>query len=222
MAGEVTPVIRVLLADDDPLVRSGLKMMLRGAGDIEVVGEVEDGSGVAAAVRRHMPDVVLMDIRMPVMDGIAATRALTGQDSTAQVIVLTTFDTDRLVVEAVRAGAAGYLLKHTEPEQIVRALRSAARGEPVLSPAAARALIDHAAAGSGTRAEQAARQFARLSERERDVALAVAEGLSNAEIGARLHLSAGTVKAHLSSALAKLGLDNRVQLALLAHDANPG
>lgn len=222
MAGEVTPVIRVLLADDDPLVRSGLKMMLRGAGDIEVVGEVEDGSGVVAAVRRHMPDVVLMDIRMPVMDGIAATRALAGQDSAAQVIVLTTFGTDRLVVEAVRAGAAGYLLKHTEPEQIVLALRSAARGEPVLSPAAARALIDHAAAGSGTRTEQAARQFALLSERERDVAVAVAEGLSNAEIGARLHLSAGTVKAHLSSALAKLGLDNRVQLALLAHDANPG
>jgi len=222
MAGEVTPVIRVLLADDDPLVRSGLKMMLRGAGDIEVVGEVEDGSGVAAAVRRHMPDVVLMDIRMPVMDGIAATRALTGQDSAAQVIVLTTFGTERLVVEAVRAGAAGYLLKHTEPEQIVLALRSAARGEPVLSPAAARALIDHTAAGSGTRAEHAARQFALLSERERDVAVAVAEGLSNAEIGARLHLSAGTVKAHLSSALAKLGLDNRVQLALLAHDANPG
>lgn len=222
MAGEVTPVIRVLLADDDPLVRSGLKLMLRGAGDIEVVGEVEDGSGVAAAVRRLMPDVVLMDIRMPVMDGIAATRALTGQDSAAQVIVLTTFDTDRLVVEAVRAGAAGYLLKHTKPEQIVLALRSAARGEPVLSPAAARALIDHAAAGSGRRTEEAARQFALLSERERDVAVAVAEGLSNTEIGARLHLSAGTVKAHLSSALAKLGLDNRVQLALLAHDANPG
>jgi DNA-binding NarL/FixJ family response regulator len=215
-------VIRVLLVDDDPLVRAGLKMMLRGAGDIEVVGEVEDGSGVAAAVRRYMPDVVLMDIRMPVMDGIAATRALTGRDSTAQVIVLTTFDADRLVVEAVRAGAAGYLLKHTEPEQIVQALRSAARGEPALSPAAARALIDHAAAGSTTRAEQAARQFARLSERERAVAIAVAEGLSNAEIGARLHLSAGTVKAHLSSALAKLELDNRVQLALLAHDANPG
>jgi DNA-binding NarL/FixJ family response regulator len=222
VAGEVISVIRVLLVDDDPLVRAGLKLMLRGAADIEVVGEVEDGSGVAASVRRHMPDVVLMDIRMPVMDGIAATRALTGRDTTARVIVLTTFDTDRLVVEAMRAGAAGYLLKHTEPEQIVQALRSAARGEPALSPAAARALIEHAAAGSGVRSEQAARQFALLSERERQIAMAVAEGLSNAEIGARLHLSAGTVKAHLSSALAKLDLDNRIQLALLAHDANAG
>jgi DNA-binding NarL/FixJ family response regulator len=222
VAGEVISVIRVLLVDDDPLVRAGLKLMLRGAADIEVVGEVEDGSGVAASVRRHMPDVVLMDIRMPVMDGIAATRALTGRDTTARVIVLTTFDTDRLVVEAMRAGAAGYLLKHTEPEQIVQALRSAARGEPALSPAAARALVEHAAAGSGVRSEQAARQFALLSERERQIAMAVAEGLSNAEIGARLHLSAGTVKAHLSSALAKLDLDNRIQLALLAHDANAG
>lgn len=218
----MTTVIRVLLVDDDPLVRAGLKMMLRGAGDIEVVGEVEDGSGVAAAVRRHTPDVVLMDIRMPVMDGIAATRALTGRGAEAQVIVLTTFGADRLVMAAMRAGAAGYLLKHTEPEQIVAALRSAARGEPALSPAAARALISNAAASSGPRAEQAARQMARLSEREREVASAVAEGLSNAEIGARLHLSAGTVKAHLSSALAKLDLDNRIQLALLAHDASDG
>ena len=218
MAVPVTPAIRVLLADDDPLVRAGLKMMLRGAGDIEVVGEVEDGAAVAAAVRRHTPDVVLMDIRMPVMDGITATRTLTSRDTAAQVIVLTTFDADRLVMAAVRAGAAGYLLKHTEPEQIVAAVRRAARGEPALSPAAARALIEHAAA-SGTRAEDAARRLALLSGREREIAAAVAEGLSNAEIGARLHLSAGTVKAHLSSALAKLGLDNRIQLALLAHDA---
>ena len=215
-------MIRVLLVDDDPLVRAGLKMMLGGAGDIEVVGEVEDGSGVAAAVRRHGPDVVLMDIRMPVMDGIAATRALTGQGTAAQVIVLTTFGADRLVVAAMRAGAAGYLLKHTEPERIVQAVRDAARGDPALSPAAARALIDHAAAGAGGRVEQAARRFALLSDREREIAVAVAEGLSNAEIGARLHLSAGTVKAHVSSALAKLDLDNRLQLALLAHDATAG
>jgi DNA-binding NarL/FixJ family response regulator len=222
VAGGVTRVIRVLLVDDDPLVRAGLKMMLGGAGDIEVVGEVADGSGVAAAVGDHAPDVVLMDIRMPVMDGIAATRALTGRGTAARVIVLTTFDTDGLVVEAMRAGAAGYLLKHTEPGQIVQAVRDTARGEPALSPAAARALIDHAAAGSGTRAQQAARQFALLSDREREIAAAVAEGLSNAEIGARLHLSAGTVKAHVSSALTKLDLDNRIQLALLAHDATAG
>jgi DNA-binding NarL/FixJ family response regulator len=167
-------LIRVLLVDDDPLVRAGLKMMLRGADDIEIVGEVDDGSGVAAAVRRHAPDVVLMDIRMPVMDGIAATRTLTGTVTAPAVIVLTTFDADRIVLDAMRAGAAGYLLKHTEPEQIVQAVRSAARGEPALSPAAARALFDHAAAGSGTRAEQAARRFALLSERERTIAIAVA------------------------------------------------
>lgn len=177
---------------------------------------------MADAVRRHAPDVVLMDIRMPVMDGIAATRALAGAHPVSRVIVLTTFDTDRLVLEAMRAGAAGYLLKHTEPEEIVEAVRRAARGEPVLSPSAARTLIDHALAGAGPRVEQAGRRMALLTDREREIAAAVAEGLSNAEIGARLHLSMGTVKAHLSSALAKLDLDSRIQLALLAHDADTG
>lgn len=218
-------MIRVLLADDDPLVRAGLRVMLRGADDIDVVGEAADGSQVAAAVREHGPDVVLMDIRMPVMDGIAATRALLRSGSqagqTPQVIVLTTFDEHRLVLEAMRAGAAGYLVKHAAPEEIVEAVRRAARGEPALSPSAARALIEHAAAGSGDRAEQARKRLALLTERERDVAAAVADGLSNTEIGARLHLSVGTVKAHLSSALTRLDLDNRIQLALLSHDARP-
>ncbi|MGW2642055.1 response regulator transcription factor [Streptomyces sp. NPDC001348] len=215
-------MIRVLLADDDPLVRTGLKMMLRGADGIEVVGEVADGAQVAAAVREHRPGVVLMDIRMPVMDGLAATRALTRRGAQApQVIVLTTFDEHGLVLEAMRAGAAGFLVKHAVPEEIVEAVRRAARGEPALSPSAARALIEHAAAGPGHRAEHARQQLMRLTEREREVAAAVAKGLSNTEIGARLHLSVGTVKAHLSSALAKLELDNRVQLALLTHDAGP-
>ena len=218
-------MIRVLLADDDPLLRAGLKLMLRGAGSIEVVGEVADGASVAGAVRDLTPDVVLMDIRMPVLDGIAATRELAKArtaDQTApapQVIVLTTFDKDTTVLEAMRAGAAGYLLKHTEPEEIVQAVRSAAAGRPALSPSVARTLIEYAAGGSGTRAEEARTQLALLSEREREIASAVAEGLSNSEIAERLHLSAGTVKAHLSSSLAKLGLDNRIQLALLAHDA---
>jgi DNA-binding NarL/FixJ family response regulator len=214
-------VIRVLLVDDDALVRSGLKMMLLGAQDIEVVGEVADGASVANAVRRHAPDVVLMDIRMPVMDGIAATRELAAAGTAAKVIALTTFGADTTVLEAMRAGALGYLLKHTEPEQIVEAIRSAAQGEPVLSPSAARALIDHVAARSAPRTQQARARLARLTDREKDIAFAVAQGLSNIEIGARLHLSMGTVKAHLSSALDKLDLDNRVQLALLAHDANP-
>jgi DNA-binding NarL/FixJ family response regulator len=221
-------MIRVLLVDDDPLVRVGLTMMLRGADGIEIVGEVADGAAVPAAVRQHRPDVVLMDIRMPVMDGITATRALTGRDPAPRVIVLTTFGAEDTVLDAVRAGAAGYLLKHTEPEEIVEAVRRAARGEPVLSPSAARALIAHASgsgsssgsgAGVGARAEAARVRLAVLSDRERDVAAAVAEGLSNSEIGARLHLSVGTVKAHLSSALTKLSIDNRIQLALLAHDA---
>ncbi len=211
---------RVLLVDDDPLVRSGLKMMLRGAEGIEVVGEVADGADVADAVRREAPDVVLMDIRMPVVDGIAATRALGRRDTAPQVIVLTTFGADDTVLAAIRAGAAGYLLKHTEPEQIVDAVRRAGRGEPVLSPSVARTLIEHAASGADSRAEQARARLAVLSERERQIAAAVAEGLSNTEIGARLHVSAGTVKAQVSSALTKLGLDSRIQLALLAHDAN--
>ncbi|GAA1088394.1 MULTISPECIES: response regulator transcription factor [Streptomyces violaceusniger group] len=215
-------MIRVLLADDDPLVRTGLKMMLRGADGIEVVGEASDGAEVAAAVREHAPDVVLMDIRMPVMDGLAATRELTGRGAQApQVIVLTTFDEHGLVLEAMRSGAAGYLVKHAVPEEIVEAVRRAARDEPALSPSAARALIRHAAVGPDDRAELARQRLALLTEREREVAEAVAEGLSNTEIGARLHLSLGTVKAHLSSALAKLDLENRVQLALLTHDAHP-
>lgn len=218
----MTTMIRVLVVDDDPLVRAGLTMMLHGAPDLEVVGEAEDGAGVARAVRRHSPDVVLMDIRMPGMDGIAATRTVAGGDRAPRVIVLTTFDADELILEAVRAGAAGYLLKHTDPGELVEAVRRAAHGTPALSPAAARALIDHAAAGAGTRTEQARRRLAALSERERQIADAVAEGLSNSEIGQRLHLSTGTVKAHLSSALSKLDLDNRIQLALLAHDAQTG
>jgi DNA-binding NarL/FixJ family response regulator len=222
VAGEVTAVIRVLLADDDPLVRTGLRLMLGGADGIEVVGEAADGAQVAAAVGEHTPDVVLMDIRMPVMDGLAATRALAGGgDRAPQVIVLTTFDEHALVLEAMRSGAAGFLVKHAAPERIVEAVRQAARGEPALSPSAARALVRHAAYGSGDRADAARRRLARLTERERAVAEAVADGLSNTGVGARLHLSVGTVKAHLSSALAKLGLDNRVQLALLAHDARP-
>ncbi|MEU1279268.1 response regulator transcription factor [Streptomyces sp. NPDC005805] len=217
-------MIRVLLVDDDALVRAGLRLMLRGADGVEVVGEAADGEQATEAARALAPDVVLMDIRMPGTDGITATRRLTEDGGGAQVIVLTTFDSDTTVLDAMRAGAAGYLLKHTDPEDIVGAVHRAARGEPVLSPSAARALMDHAAASPGTGDDRTARaqeRLAALSERERAVAAAVAEGLSNTEIGERLFLSTGTVKAHLSGALAKLGLDNRIQLALLAHDAQP-
>ncbi|GAA1896510.1 response regulator transcription factor [Streptomyces sodiiphilus] len=215
--------IRVLLVDDDPLVRTGLRLMLGGAGDLEVVGELADGAQVPGAVRELAPDVVLMDIRMPVVDGIEATRELAARaagDARARVIVLTTFGTDRNVLAAMRAGAAGFLLKHTEPEEIVESVRRAARGEPAVSPAVVATLMAHAAADSG--AEESRRRFRVLTERERAVAAAVAEGLSNSEIAGRLHLSAGTVKTHISSALAKLGLDNRIQLAIVAHEAGTG
>ncbi|MFF8763436.1 response regulator [Nocardiopsis dassonvillei] len=220
-----TPV-RVLLVDDDPLVRSGLRIMLSGDGDIEVVGEAGDGTEVPAAVAEHRPDVVLMDVRMPGTDGIAATEALRGDGSGPQVLVLTTFDADATVVRALRAGAAGYLLKHTAPERIVEAVRRAAAGEPVLSPSVARALMDRVAGTdpverteAPSRRERARERLALLTEREREVAEAVTAGLSNAEIAERLYMSMGTVKAHVSSALTKLDLSGRVQLALLTHDA---
>jgi DNA-binding NarL/FixJ family response regulator len=214
---------RVLLVDDDPLVRTGLRLMLGGAGDLEVVGEVGDGAGVVDAVGRLAPDVVLMDIRMPVLDGIDATRAVTARPGhVPAVLVLTTFDTDGNVLDALRAGAAGFLLKHTPPEQIVEAVRRAAAGEPVLSPSVARKLIDHVA-GAGAapagRQRRARDRLARLSDREREVAVAVAQGWSNGEIAERLFMSVGSVKAHVSSALTKLDCTNRIQLALLAHDA---
>ncbi|HTF06650.1 MAG TPA: response regulator transcription factor [Asanoa sp.] len=217
----MTRPVRVLLVDDDPLVRAGLRLMLGGAPDIEVVGEAVDGAAVPDQVRRTGPDVVLMDVRMPVVDGIAATRALGAGPA---VIVLTTFDADATVVEALRAGAAGFLLKHTPPEQIVEAVRRAAAGEPVLSPSVIRTLIEHVAAGGdragSSRRDRAREKLAVLSEREREVAAAVAAGLSNGDIAERLFMSVGTVKAHISSALAKLDLTNRIQLALLAHDAS--
>jgi DNA-binding NarL/FixJ family response regulator len=219
----VAEPIRVLLVDDDPLVCAGLRLMLRGAPDLEVVGEAADGADVPGAVERLAPDVVLMDIRMPYLDGISATRALAARSGRRpQVIVLTTFDADGTVIEALRAGASGFLVKHTPPEQIVEAVRRAATGEPVLSPGVARTLISHVTGAPDARTRRARDDLARLTGREREVALAVAEGTSNAEIAALLHLSVGAVKAHISSALAKLGLVNRTQLAILAHDARTG
>ena len=211
--------ISVLLVDDDPLVRTGLRMMLGGASDITIVGEVDDGDAVEAAVHRLNPTVVLMDIRMARVDGITATRILNRSQAPPQVIVLTTFDADTKVIDALRAGAVGYLVKHTEPEQIVAAVRRAAAGEPVLSPEVARTLISHVTKTGDTRQARARERFAELSPREREVAIAVAEGLSNTEIAERLYMSVGTVKAHVSSALTKLDLTGRIQLALVTHDA---
>jgi len=214
-------MIRVLLVDDDALVRSGLRMMLAGAAGLEVVAEAADGREVLGAVDRHRPDVVLMDIRMPQLDGIAATRLLCAQPHPPAVLVLTTFDADELVLRALQAGAAGFLLKDTPPAEIVRAVELVHAGEGMLSPAVTRRLIALVAGDSdaGARTDDARARMATLSPRERDDALAVGRGQANAEIAAALHLSVPTVKAHVSRLLDKLGVDNRVQIALLVQDA---
>ena len=215
-------MIRVLLVDDDPLVRSGLRIMLAGAAVLEVVGEAADGREVLPAVDLHRPDVVLMDIRMPPLDGIAATRLLTAQPDPPAVLVLTTFDADELVLRALQAGAAGFLLKDTAPTEIVRAVELVHAGDSMLSPAVTRRLIALVAGDSdtGARTDNARRRLATLSPREHDVALAVGQGHANAEIAAALHLSVATVKAHVSRLLDKLDVDNRVQIALLVEHAS--
>ena len=217
----MTGPVRVLLVDDDALVRSGLKMMLAGAEQIQVVGDAEDGRGVLPAVDLHHPDVVLMDIRMPLVDGIAATRLLRAQPRPPAVIVLTTFDADELVIRALQAGAAGFLLKDAAPADIVRAIESVHAGDGTLSPAIARRLIALVAGdqGAATRREQARQRLASLTPREYQVATSVGKGSSNADIAAQLHMSPATVKAHVSRLLVKLGVDNRVQIALLVQDA---
>jgi len=212
--------IRVLIVDDDALVRAGLTMLLAGAGDIEIVGEAADGREVEHAIAEHQPDVVLMDIRMPGMDGLAATEILRRRDRPPEVIVLTTFDADDHVLRALRAGASGFLLKDTPPANIVRAIRAVAVGEPMLSPTITRRLIGHVTeSDDGERRRHAREQLDRLTEREREVAVAIGRGQSNAEISRELYMSIATVKAHVSRLLEKLGFNNRVQIALLAHDA---
>ncbi|MET7518904.1 response regulator transcription factor [Streptomyces sp. NPDC005480] len=213
--------IRVLLVDDDPLVRAGLSFMLGGAPDIEIAGQAGDGSEVPALVAETRPDVVLMDIRMPDVDGLAATEALRARPDAPEVIVLTTFHADEQVLRALRAGAAGFVLKDTAPAEIVEAVRRVASGAPVLSPTVTRQLITRAT-GPDPQQDRRARareHLAELADREREVAVAVGRGASNAEIAAELYMSVATVKAHVSRILAKLGLNNRVQIALLTHDA---
>lgn len=212
--------IRLLLVDDDPLVRAGLSFMMGGADDIEIVGEAADGGEVETLVDRTRPDVVLMDIRMPTVDGLAATERLRARQDAPQVVVLTTFHADEQVLRALRAGAAGFVLKDTPPAEILAAVRKVAAGDPVLSPTVTRQLMRHAAGtAADTRRTLARERMSALNEREREVAVAVGRGLSNAEIATGLFMSVATVKTHVSRVLAKLGLNNRVQIALLAHDA---
>jgi DNA-binding NarL/FixJ family response regulator len=211
-------MIRVLVVDDDALVRSGLTMMLDGSDGLRVVGEAGDGDQVPAALDAHPTDVVLMDIRMPRVNGIAATARVRARADAPEVIVLTTFDSDENVLRALRAGASGFLLKDAPPAEIATAIRRVAAGEPILSPSITRRLMDRAAteAGAYSRARSA---LATLSGRELDVAVAVGQGRTNAEIAAALHVSIATVKSHITRVLTKLAVGNRTQVALLVHDA---
>jgi DNA-binding NarL/FixJ family response regulator len=221
--GDVTPPdarIGVLIVDDDPLVRSGLALILGGSPRLEVVAQAADGRAGLAAAEEHRPDVVLMDIRMPTMDGIEATETLVSRPDPPKVIVLTTFDADDYVLRALAAGASGFLLKDTSPEDIVEAVQKVAAGEPMLSPSVTTTLIQQVTTQHAPeRSRQAQERLARLTERERDVALAVGRGLSNAEIAGELYLSVPTIKAHIGRLFQKLEVENRVQIALCVHDA---
>jgi len=216
----VDDVIRVLVTDDDPLVRAGLSLMLDGAANLEVVGEAADGREAIDRVRQVRPDVVLMDLRMPGMDGIEATRAIAEDPAGPKVVVLTTFDADDHVVRALSAGAAGFLLKDTPPPQIVEAIGKVVAGEPMLSPTVTENLIRRVTAESvDSRRAEAVRRVGTLTERELEVARAIGHGRSNAEIASELYMSVATVKAHISRIFAKLDAGNRVQVAITMHEA---
>ena len=209
-------MIKVIVADDEDLVRSGLRIILSSAGDIEVVAECDDGLLVAELARQHRPHVVLLDIRMRSADGLVALRKLRALPEPPKVAMLTTFDVDEYVSEALRLGASGFLLKDTDPEQLVKAVRDLARGGAVLDPGVAARVLATVADEERT-AEPARRMLGVLSTREREVLELIGQGYSNAEVGARLHLSEATVKGYVSSVLGKIGAVNRVQAALVAY-----
>ncbi len=210
--------IRVLLVDDQQLVRTGFRMILADEADIEVVGEASNGQQALDAVRATAPDVVVMDIRMPVMDGVEATRRLAEAPDAPRVLVLTTFDADEHVVEALRAGASGFLLKDVPPDEFVRALRVVAGGEALIAPSVTRRLLDRFARLSVPADEAYAERLGQLTEREREVLKLVAQGLSNREIAESLVLAEPTVKTHVSHLLLKLDLRDRAQLVVLAYE----
>jgi DNA-binding NarL/FixJ family response regulator len=211
-------VIRVVVVDDEPMVCAHLRTILGSAGDIEVVEEAHDGAAGVDAVVRSRPDVVLMDLRMPGLDGLTAIERISELADPPAVVVLTTFDADQYVLRALRAGAAGFLIKSTPPEDLIGLVRVAADGHTVLSPAAARRLV--AASTDSHSARDRARKLTRsLTDREVEVLACLGEGLSNAQIAARLYLSEATIKGYVSQMLDKLGCANRTQAGLLAHDA---
>ncbi|MFF2503386.1 response regulator [Streptomyces sp. NPDC058067] len=212
-------MIRVLLADDQSLVRAGFRALLDAQSDIEVAGEASNGGEAVRLVRELRPDVVLMDIRMPVLDGLAATRSISEDTAleTVKVVMLTTFELDEYVFEAIRSGASGFLVKDTEPEELLRAVRAVVHGDALLSPGVTRRLISEFAARSKEPA--AAASLARLTEREREVMALVGIGLSNEEIARRLVVSPLTAKTHVSRTMVKLGARDRAQLVVLAYES---
>jgi DNA-binding NarL/FixJ family response regulator len=212
--------VRVLVVDDDPVVRAALRLVLGADPGIELVGEAADGVEARAAAAALRPHVVLMDVRMPREDGLTATRALLARPGAPQVVVLTTFDADETVLAAIRAGASGFLLKDTPPEQIVAAVHRVHAGEPILSPAVTRRVMAAVAAGGDDpRTTRARAMVEALGDREREVALAIGRGRTNAEIAGELFLSVATVKSYVTSLLTKLDAANRTQIAIRVHDA---
>jgi DNA-binding NarL/FixJ family response regulator len=212
-------MIRVVLADDQVLVRAGFRALLDAQDDIEVVGEAGDGVEAVTLVRRLRPDVVLMDIRMPVLDGLAATRQIAALDELAdtRIVILTTFELDEYVFEALRGGAGGFLVKHTEPVELIRAVRAVAAGDALLSPGVTRRLITEFA--SRAKEPRSSLRLSALTDREREVMALVGEGLSNEEIAARLVVSPATAKTHVSRTMVKLGARDRAQLVVYAYEA---
>ncbi|WP_224274640.1 response regulator transcription factor [Streptomyces sp. LS1784] len=217
-------MIRVLLADDQDLVRAGIRLVLGCADDIDVVAQARNGDDAIRLVTRVPVDVALLDIRMPEADGLSAAERIAELAPAVKVVMLTTFGEEENIARALRAGAAGFLLKDSPPEELIQAIRTVVRGDPVVSPRVTRHLIDRYLAASASRNEPAADhpgpgRFSSLTAREHDVFVLLGTGASNADIGVSLQLGAGTVKTHVSSVLAKLGCANRVQAAILAHDA---
>jgi len=208
--------ISVVIVDDEPLIRSGLRAIIEAEPDLTVVGEAADGAEVLPVVRRTRPDVVLMDVRMPAVDGIQATRLLLDGADGPRVLVVTTFENDDYVYDALRAGASGFLLKRTPPAEIVQGIRTVARSESLLFPEAIRSL---AIAHAGGRAEPAGLDHAQLTEREQEVLRLMARGMSNAEIAAELYLGVQTIKTHVANLLAKLGARDRTQAVILAYES---
>ncbi|MFF9041529.1 response regulator [Streptomyces sp. NPDC014892] len=218
MSDDSTGPIRVLLADDEALMRAGLRLVLAHAEGIEVVAEAADGAEAVDLAVSHRIDVVLMDIRMPRVDGLAATERLAALAPSVQVVMLTTFGEDEYITRALEAGAAGFVLKDTGPQELIQAVRVAARGDAILSPRITRGLIEQYVISHARRTSEARRLMEVLTAREQDVLVLVGLGLSNAGIGRRLHMGEGTVKTHVRHILTKLGCANRVQAAILAHD----